>query len=190
MKIVQGTLFSTLILSTLSLGGCAMAKSGVLTFEKHNIKLKCFDASDLKIGYGNYRTHGLNNREYTPNHQRDICPSKKSNDDTKFLSGGMGYYRAFEGPLRIQWHALDDSIIDTTVDLDEIFPGKIIPNKEDPNRIYWPIPTSRLPFIVIEVNDRTLSIYSDADISIVPEDGNVSNRASHRNRTLMFSKIY
>lgn len=190
MNILKVAFLSALFLSTLSLGGCAMATSEILTFEKHNIKLKCFDASDLKIVYGNYHTHGLNNREYTPNHAREVCTSKKPNDDTKFLSGGMGAYRSFEGPLRVQWHALDDSIIDTTVDLDEIFPDKIIPNKEDPNRIYWPIPTSRLPFIVIEVNDRTLNIYSDVDISIVPEDGNISNRTSHRNRILMFSKTY
>lgn len=190
MKIGQSTLFSALVLSTLSLGGCAMAKPETLIFEKHNIKLKCFDASDLKIGYGNYRTHGLNDREYAPNHQRDICPSKKPSDDTKYLSGGMGYYRSFEGSLRVQWHALDDSVIDTTINLDDVFPDKIIPHHEDPKRIYWPIPTTRLPFIVIEINDRILNIYSDVDISILPEDGNVSNRTSHRNRTLMFSKTY
>lgn len=190
MNIVQNSFVGVLVLFTLFLSGCSVAKPGVLRFEKHNIKLKCFDASDLKIQYGNYNTHGLNNREYTPNHKREICPSKKADDDTKFLSGGMGYYRAFEGPLRVQWHSLDDSEIDTIVDLNEVFPEKIIPNKEDPNRIYWSIPTSRLPFIAIEVNNRTLTIYSDVDISILPEDGNVSNRTSHRNRTLMFSKTY
>jgi len=190
MNIVQSSFVGALVLLILSFGGCAMAKSEILTFEKHNIKLKCFDASDLKIVYGNYHTHGLNNREYTPNHVREVCPSKKPNDDTKFLSGGMGAYSAFEGPLRVQWHALDDRVIDTTIDLDEIFPGKVIPNKEKSNRIYWPIPTTGLPFIVIEVNNRTLNIYSDVDISIVPEDGNVSNRTSHRNRTLVFSKTY
>lgn len=167
-----------------------MATSKNLKFEKHNIKLKCFDASDLKIVYGNYHTHGLNNREYNPNHAREVCPSKKPNDDTKFLSGGMGAYSAFEGPLRVQWHALDDSMIDTTVDLNEIFPEKVIPNKEKSNRIYWPIPTIGWPFIVIEVNNRMLNIYSDVDISILPEDGNISNRTTHRNRTLVFSKTY
>lgn len=190
MKIVQNSFMSILILLSLFLDGCSIPKPGVLTFDKHDLHLDCYSASDLKIGYGNYRRHGLYNREYNRDHQRIIARAKVPEDDTRFLSGGMGSYRSFEGPLRVQWHSLDDSIIDTTIDLNEIFPDKVIPNKENPNRIYWPIPTTGNPVIVIEVNDRTLNIYSDADISIVPEDGNVSNRTSHRNRNLMFSKTY
>ena len=170
--------------------GCALAQPGVLTFDKHNIVLDCYDASDMKISYGNYRNHGLYQREYTPGHERKVARAKRPSDDTNFLDGTMGYYRAFEGLLYVQWHALDDSVIKTTVDLDEVFPGKVIPNHEDPKRIYWPIPTGRLPCIVIEVNNRTLSIYSDVDILLLPEDGNASNKKSHRNRTLVFSKTY
>ncbi|MDD3770013.1 MAG: hypothetical protein PHV10_05305 [Sulfuricurvum sp.] len=190
MNIVQSSFVGALVLLILSFGGCAMAKPGVLTFDKHDLYLDCYSASDLRISYGNYKSHGLYLRQNNRNNERKIARAKEPNDDTKFLSGTMGYYRSFEGPLYIQWHAFDDSVINTTVDLDEIFPAKTIPNHEDPNRIYWPIPTTGNPVIVIEVNNRTLSIYSDVDISIVPEDGNVSNRTSHRNRTLVFSKTY
>ncbi len=170
--------------------GCAVAQPGVLTFDKHNIKLDCYDASDMKISYGKHQSHGLYEREYIPGHERKVARAKQPSDDTKFINGGMLYYRAFEGPLYVQWHALDDSVIKTSVDLDELFPNKIIPHKEDTKRIYWPIPTPRLPFIVIEVNNRTLNIYSDVDILLLPEDGNVSNKKSHRNRALVFSKTY
>lgn len=190
MKIVQNSFMSGLILLSLFLDGCSIPKPGVLTFDKHDLYLDCYSASDLKIGYGNYRRHGLYNREHNPNHEREICRAKRPDDDSRYLNGTMGYYRSFEGPLRVQWHSLNDSEIDTTVDLNEVFPEKIIPNKENPNRIYWPIPTIGNPVIVIEVNDRTLNIYSDVDISILSEDGNVSKRTSHRNRTLMFSKTY
>lgn len=94
-----------------AIGGCAMAKSGVLTFDKHDMKLQCYDASDMKIRYGNYRSHGAYEREYNQDHRREIARAKVPSDDTKFLSGTMGYYRPFEGPLYIQWHALDDSVI-------------------------------------------------------------------------------
>jgi hypothetical protein len=167
-----------------------MAKPGVLTFDKHNLKINCYSASDVKIAYGQHKALGAFNREYKPAHIREIGRAKQVSDDTRFLSGGMGAYRSFEGPLILQWHALDDSIINTTIDLDTIFPAKAIPHHEDIKRIYWPIPTSRLPFIVIEVNDRELSIYSDVDISLLPEDRNASNRTSKRNRTLVFSKVF
>lgn len=190
MKIVQSILFSALVLSTLSLGGCAMAKPGVLMFDKHNIDLECFDASDMRISYGNYKSHGLYLRKYNHNHERKIARAKVPSDDTKFLSGTMGHYRAFEGPLFVQWHALDDSVIETTIYLDEIFPNKAIPHKEDIKNIYWSIPTTGLPVIVIEVNNRTLNIYSDVDVSLIPENGDVHHRISKRNRTLVFSKTY
>lgn len=167
-----------------------MTKPGILMFDKHDLYLDCYSSSDLRIGYGNYHSHGVFIREYNPEHRRVIARAKQPSDDTKFLSGTMGHYRSFEGPLYIQWHALDDSVIETTIDLDEIFPGKVIPNHEDPKLIYWPIPSVGNPVIVIEVNDRTLNIYSDVDISLLPEDRNVSNRTSKRNRTLMFSKTY
>jgi len=190
MRLMQQKWLINLGLIIMFCAGCAMAQPGVLTFDKHNIVLYCYDASDMKISYGKHQSHGLYEREYTPNHERKIARAKQPSDDTKFLAGGMGDYRAFEGLLYVQWHALDDSVIKTTVDLDELFPNKIIPHKEDPKRIYWPIPTPRLPFIVIEVNDRTLNIYSDVDVLLLPEDGNVSNKKSHRNRTLVFSKTY
>lgn len=190
MNILKVAFLSALFLSTLSVGGCAMTKPGILTFDKHDIKLQCYDASDMKIRYGNYRSHGAYEREYNRDHRREIARAKVPSDDTKFLSGTMGYYRSFEGPLYIQWHALDDSVIETTIDLDEIFPGKVIPNHEDPKLIYWPIPTVGNPVIIIEVNDRTLNIYSDVDISLLYEDRNASNRTSKRNRILVFSKTY
>jgi len=167
--------------------GCAVAQPDVLTYSKHTLDIDCYNASDVKIKYGSYNVPGRNNREV--NNERKICRDKTERDEKRSPSL-TGMYHGFEGPLRVQWHALDDSVIDVVINLDEVFPNKVIPHNEDPKRIYWSIPTSRLPFIVIEVNNRTLNIYSDVDILLLPEDGNVSNKKSHRNRTLVFSKTY
>ena len=167
--------------------GCALTQPDVLTYAKHSLDIDCYNASDIKVKYGSYNVPGRNNGEVY--NERKICRDKTQYDEKRSPSL-TGMYHGFEGTLRIQWHDLDDSVIDTVINLDELFPNKVIPHKEDPSRIYWPIPTPRLPFIVIEVNNRTLSIYSDVDIFLLPEDGNVSNKKSHRNRTLVFSKTY
>jgi hypothetical protein len=185
-----GRSFTALIFSIFIFNGCAIPMPGVLTYEKHSLHIDCYSASDVKITYGPYRALGAFNREFKPDHRRELGRPKQLSDDTKFLTGNMEYYRSFEGPLKIQWHSLDDSVIETTIDLNKIFPAKIVPHNEDPNRIYWPIPTTVPPVIVIEVNDRTLSIYSDVAISLIPDDRNISNRKSKRNRILVFNKTY
>jgi hypothetical protein len=190
MNLVKKVFLMALFFATFVLGGCSIPKPGILTFDKHNIDLECFDASDMRISYGNYKSHGLYLREYNHNHERKIARAKQTTDDTKFLSGTMGYYRAFEGPLYVQWHALDDSVINATIDLYKIFPDKVIPNNEDPKQIDWSLPTSGLPVIVIEVNNRTLNIYSDVTILFEHPDHKPGHRISKRNRILVFSKTY
>lgn len=189
MNLLKTILTSAIIFFSLLASGCSMPKPGVLTFDEHTFNLKCYRASDMKVAYGNYHSLGLSNRAYTPNHERRICRAKKLSDNDS--RGSMiGLYSAFEGPLHVQWHALDDSVINATVDLDEIFPDKEIPNNEDPKQIDWNFPTSGLPAIVIEVNDRTLNIYSDVTILLEAPDHNPSHRISKRNRKLVFSKTY
>lgn len=189
MSLTKIIFLNILFIFILILEGCAMGKPGQLVFYKHDFALECYQASDMKIRYGNY-SKGIFLREYTHDHKRKIAHAKRPSDDTKFLTGLIGTYYAFEGPLRIQWHALDDSVINATVDLNKIFPEKEIPNNEDPKQIDWSLPTSGLPVIVIEVNNRTLNIYSDVTILLENKDHNPSHRISKRNRKLVFSKTY
>jgi hypothetical protein len=115
----------------------------------------------------------------------------KRPDDDKRLPGTIGGFRAFEGPLGIEWRSRDGSQHSETLDLEAIFRDRIVPHKEDPDRIDESMPMiPRSPTIAIEVNDRTLSLYMDVFIALRPTDPSSKSRDSRRNRTLVFSKSY
>lgn len=88
----------------------------------------------------------------------------------------------------MSWTARDGTKLSYTLDLDPIFKDRVILHKEDPNRIYRPKPTmTGSPTIAIEISDRTVSVYMDVTLQLLPVDPSSQRLEIGINYTRAFS---
>ena len=157
--------------------GCAtMSTINELKFKRHDLILKCFSATKMEVTYRHQRLGGGG---WDGKMQRAKRP-----EDDKSVSGVIMFFRAFETPLKVEWRSLDGTEHSIFLDLDEIFKNRIVLHNEDPERVD-PVNT-RDPIIVVEVNNRTISLYMDVDVALYPTES--SPRKLNRHRTLVYSK--
>ena len=150
-----------------------------LTFRTHSLATTCFSANKMKVTYGRYTTN---------NCPTALAREKKLSDNTDLPSAALGF-RAFVGPLIVAWQARDGILFSQTLDLEKMFRGNVVQHKEDPKQIDPSLPLVVPPLIVVEVDDRTLTIYMDVDIGLrTDEPGRL--RRSSRNRTIAFQKHF
>ncbi len=162
----------------LALGGCAtMNKS--LTFKKHSLATTCFSASNMKVTYGQLIDKDCSNK---------LARAKTPQDDTR-LPNVIVALPAFLGPLHVQWQALDGTALSETLNLDEIFKGKVVLHNEDPRQLEPTLPLIMDPTIVVEVNDRTLTIYMNTYMGLITDEPGKLRRGS-RNRVMAYQKTF
>lgn len=162
-----------------------MTDDNVLRFTAHNFALFCYDCSNVHVVYGR-RAHDLWD-EGTP------APVKTAAHADRYPNMKFGTYTAFETTLEARWTAHDGTTLSCEVDLNEVFPDRVVPHNVDPRRIYAPMPiTGREPTILVEVNDRTLNIYIDATIQSLPEGADPSKVARDEThcRTLAYTRAF
>lgn len=159
-----------------------MTDDNVLRFTEHNFALFCYDCSNVHVVYGR-RAHDLWD-------EGKAAPARTAADARRYPNAKFGTYRAFETPLDARWSALDGTPLSCQVDLDAVFPERIVPHTVDPRRIYRPMPISgRQPTILVEIDDRTLSVYIDATIQTLPEGADpLAGRDETDCRTLAFTR--
>jgi len=159
-----------------------------LRFKEHAMDVSRYSASQTTVTYGRHSIY----RSVFPGSRPEIIRAKTPADEKRDMTGGgYGGLRAFEGPLQVKWHSLDGEAHEATLNLEDIFKDRIVLHREDPSRIDPSLPMiSSGPTIVVEVNDRTLSIYMDVHIYLRPMDPNVRTREDRRNRTLAYSKTF
>ena len=145
----------------------------VMRFGKgHRLGMACFNASDMKIAYGRFGMRIF---------------SRENNDGKRHLAGPKpeGYepnadmlgFEVFRDVLKVRWHDYNDNELSYEIDLDALFPDKIIPhNKEDEDLIYWDEPYRGDPEIIVEVDDRTLRVYSCITVRVVYPDDRLVHR--------------
>ncbi len=145
----------------------------VMRFGKyHDLGMACFNASDMKIAYGRFGMRIF---------------SRENNDGKRHLAGPKpeGYepnadmlgFEVFRDVLKVRWHDYNDNELSYEIDLDALFPDKIIPhNKEDEDLIYWDEPYRGDPEIIVEVDDRTLRVYSCITVRVVYPDDRLVHR--------------
>jgi hypothetical protein len=156
-----------------------MSTAADLKFQRHNLALNCYSAGDMRVTYA----HQLHTA-YSGKMAREKRP-----EDDKRLPSSIIDFRAFEGPLKVEWRSRDGESHLVVLELDDIFKDKVVLHREDPQRIDESMPMiPSNPTIVIEVNDRTLNVYMDVDIALHPTDPNARARDMRRNRTLAYSK--
>ena len=149
-----------------------------LTFRTHSLGTACYRASKMKVTYGRYITNNC------PSLARD----KKPDDDRDMPSAALGF-RAFVGQLSVEWLALDGSALAEVLDLEKIFKGNRVLHNEDPSQIDPTLPLIAPSLLVVETNDRTLTIYMDVDIGLFSDEPGRLRRSS-RNRQIAFQRNF
>jgi hypothetical protein len=150
-----------------------------LTFKTHSLAMTCFNASNMKVKYGQFVTNHCSN---------ELARAKIPQDDTE-LPSRIVAIPAFLGPLHVQWQALDGTALSETLNLDEIFKGKVVLHNEDPKQLEPTLPLIMDPTIVVEVNDRTLTIYMNAYMGLITDEPGKLRRGS-RNRVIAYQKTF
>lgn len=89
----------------------------------------------------------------------------------------------------MEWNARDGTHLTHTIDLDEVFKDRVVLHTADSARIYKAKPISGCePTIVIEVNDRTASVYMEVSLQLVRADPTDTGRDRSHYFTRAYSK--
>jgi hypothetical protein len=168
---------AALICGAMALCGAA-AIAGPLTFKTHALATACYSASNMRVTYGSYRT------SMCAKPAREKVPQ----DDVRILGAAVSL-RAYAGSLQVEWKTRNGAQLSETLDLAKIFNGRTILHQEDPHRIDPSLPTSGDPTIVVEVNDKTLTVYMDVEIVLLASESGTARRSS-RNRLVALQKTF
>lgn len=141
-----------------------------LRFVQYNFGAHCFDTIGCRITYAGF-VHGADRAD-------EISPpmaSYKGSRDQLLRAGHIGK-RSFPAPAKVAWRSKDGVPHEAEVDLDLIFKDRVVQHnvlRED----YREDLGIADPDIVLEVNDRTISIYMRA---LVPTKTEHTSGSSHR----------
>ena len=89
----------------------------------------------------------------------------------------------------MEWNARDGKHLTHTIDLDEVFKDRVVLHTADAARIYKAKPISGgEPTIIVEVNDRTVSVYMKVSLQLVRADPTDTGRDRSTHFTRAYSK--
>lgn len=152
-----------------------------LTFDRHYLSVALFDAGDLHVTYAG-TSHNL--------FARKVNRTKLPDEDMHpgFTSG---VYFAFAGLADVQWRSLDGDFHSFSLDLDEIFKSRKIFYSAENNHVYQadPIVQSH-PTIIIEVDNRKLTVYMHVGINTFSPNTNDKNLYEQYFTSAVFSKLF
>jgi hypothetical protein len=169
------------ILSLTHLQGSAIGMKKVLKFSTHDFGILCYGGiANLEIVYA-----GSPHELCFDTPAREKLPS-----DEKRVPGFLsGSYPAFAGPVEMEWNARDGIHLTHTIDLDEVFKDRVVLHTADSARIYEAKPISGgEPTIIVEVNDRTVSVYMKVSLQLVRADPTDTGRDRSTHFTRAYSK--
>ena len=138
-----------------------------LKFEAHYFGGHCFDTQSCEILYRGF-SHGSRDKPSS-----SVESYGRSLD--KLLSAGRGPIPNFPPPARVTWRSKNGTRLEAEIDIGEIFRDELVRHnlKQDEISEQGPGP-GLLPAIILEVKDRTISVYMRAHVSTreLQEPGN------------------
>jgi hypothetical protein len=169
------------ILSLTHLQGWAIGMKKVLKFSTHDFGILCYGGiTNLNLVYG-----GSGHNLCIKSPGREKLPS----DETRVPGFLSGSYPTFAGPVEMEWNARDGTHLTHTIDLDEVFKDRVVLHTADSARIYEAKPISGgEPTIIVEVNDRTVSVYMKVSLQLVRADPTDTGRDRSTHFTRAYSK--
>lgn len=155
-----------------------------LKFRAHYFGGHCFNTQSCEILYRGFR-HGTEDRP---------SPSVESYGRPldKLLSAGRGPIQNFPPPARVTWRSKDGTPLEAEIDIGEIFRDELVRHnlKQDEISERGPGP-GLLPAIILEVNDRTISVYMRAHVSTRELQEPENRHSDFRNDLIkVFSRDY
>lgn len=141
-----------------SIGNAASGPEWPLKFQAHNFGAHCFDTQRCEILYRGF-AHGEKDRPAP-----SVASYGRPLED--LLSAGRGPIPNFPAPATVKWISKDGAAHQANVDIGEIFKDELIRHNLTRDQITENgIGPGSIPDIILEVNDRTISVYMRAHIS-------------------------
>jgi hypothetical protein len=182
----KSSLYRTAIAAVLSfplIAGCQSAMSQTesgrykapnefpLTFVGHNFDVYCYNTIGCRVIYDNHNfSPYVSPRDGDPDAYvaPPPKPDYKRHLDASYLVMRNLQTDGFPGPVQVRWKSLDGAAHEATLNLDEIFPDRRVlhhvPESDYAERSFG----GRVD-IILEVNDRTLTIYQKALVATKTE---------------------
>lgn len=133
-----------------------------LKFVDHDFEVHCYNTLRCRVIYNNF-----NFSPYKAEEQPSPAPSSSDYRDHWRFASNLGI-RNFPPPAEVSWTSLDGVEHEAKVDIGEIFKDERVlynvPDAEIPDRSW-----GGEPGIILEVNDRTLSVFMKAFIATKTE---------------------
>ena len=128
-----------------------------LRFAQHNFGAHCFDTIGCRITYSGF-THGADD-------EGEVNPPLSSYRGAReqILSAGHIARTNFPPPVRIAWRSRDGVAHETEIDIRALFPGQLIVHNVAREDVREGVSITD-PDIILEVEDRTISVYMRAFI--------------------------
>lgn len=147
-----------------------------LTFVGHSFGAYCYNTIGCSVIYDNDN----HTRPWSaPDALSGPPPSSdyKGHLDASYIVVRNLQTQGFPGPVQVRWKSLDGAPHEATLDLDEIFPGRRVLHHV-PEADYAERSFDGDVDIILEVNDRTITIYTRAAIGTKSEQdpGNPHSR--------------
>lgn len=130
-----------------------------IRFDKFSFGARCYNTLKCRIYYDKAQ---LSLHLDEPSGE----PYKPNWKDAWSASYSLGY-PGFPPPIDIRWTALDGVARETKIDLEEVFPDRLVLHnvqREDIKPGWENDPSARWVDILLEVNDRTINIYMRGEI--------------------------
>ena len=157
-----------------------------IRFDKFSFGARCYNTLKCHIYYNKAE---LSLHVSEPSGQ----PLKENWKDSWSASYGLGH-PGFPPPIEIYWTALDGVARETKIDLEDVFPDRIVLHnvpREDIRPGWEGAPELRRAEILLEVNDRTINIYMRGRIlQRKMKDSDDPNGEWRRDLILAWTKTY
>lgn len=124
-----------------------------LRFQRHRFGAYCFDTWGCQIVYNGF-PHGRSEPE-------TLSPSAASYGDDlrQRMKGGHLDIRNFPGPAEVRWRSKDKTEHEARIDIAEIFRDQLVRHEVAREDIAEGASIGE-PEIILEVDDRTINVYS------------------------------
>ena len=158
-----------------------MTNDGVLKFSSHDFGVLCYGVSDVNIEYA---------KSALPLAAGRVLPEKRAEDAKRTPNGTAGPYSAFQGPVTAKWSARDGTKLEASIDLDRVFPERVVLHTQEAGRIYKPDPiVASTPTVVVELDNRTVNVYMVVTLRLV-KDAEQKTFDIKEEKTLAFTQTY
>ncbi|MEV8520540.1 hypothetical protein ABZR86_12160 [Dyella marensis] len=125
-----------------------------LHFKRHNFEAQCYDTIGCSVAY--------NGRYQVQKGADEVSPPKPAGDNRKAWGSTELGIRNFPAPAEVRWKSKDGSAHEAQVDIARIFKDELIWHKVPKAEMadFYEGPVAGAPDIYLEVDDRTINVYT------------------------------